>query len=88
MLNLNKHIKTKPKTNTQLQCTVHMYSLTFRICVTTPPGVWTKWNGVIADNVVHTAGTSILLLARGVFAAMHSACGEPGGLPLGSAMHF
>ena len=47
------------------------------------PAVWTKWNGVFADNVAHAAGASILLLARGVFASLRSACGGPGGLPLG-----
>jgi len=33
-----------------------MYLLTFRVRVTTPPVVWTKWNGVVADNVAHAAG--------------------------------
>jgi len=47
-----------------------------------------EMDGLVADNVVHAAGASILLLARGVFAGMHSACGGPGRLPLGSAMHF
>jgi len=49
-----------------------------------------KWNGLVADNVVHAAGASILSLARGAFTGMHSACGMrgPGGLPLGSATHF
>jgi len=51
-----------------------MYSLTFRVRVTTPPVVWTKWNGLVADNVAHAAGASILSLARGVFAGMRSAC--------------
>jgi len=32
-------------------------------------------NGVVADNVAHAAGASILLLVRGVFAGMRSACG-------------
>jgi len=41
-----------------------MYSLTFRVRVTTPLAVWTKWNGVVADNVVHAAGMSILSLVR------------------------
>jgi len=55
---------------------------------TTPHAVWTKWNGLVADNVAQAAGASILSLARGVFAGMRSACGGPGGLPLGSATHF
>ena len=62
-----------------------MYSLTFRVRVTTPPAVWTKWNGVVADNVAHAAGASILSLVR---ACVRSACGGPVGLPLGSATHF
>ena len=57
-----------------------MYSLTFRVRVTTPPAVWTKWNGVVADNVAHAAGASLLSLVRGVFAGMCSACGERWGL--------
>jgi len=52
------------------------------------PAVWTKWNGLVADNVAHAAGASILSPARGVFAGMRSACGGPGGLRLGSATHF
>jgi len=47
-----------------------------------------KWNGLVADNAAHAAGASILSLARGVFTGMRSACGGPGGLPLGSATHF
>ena len=52
------------------------------------PAVWTKWNGLVADNVAQAAGASILLLARDVFAGLRSVCGGPGGLPLGSATHF
>ena len=26
--------------------------------------VWTKWNGLVADNVAHAAGASILSLVR------------------------
>jgi len=52
-----------------------MYSLTFRVRLTTHPAVWTKWNGVVADNVANAAGASILSLVRGVFAGMRSACG-------------
>ena len=44
-----------------------MYSLTFRVWVTTP-AVWTKWNGLIVDNVAHAAGASILSLACAVSA--------------------
>jgi len=32
-------------------------------------------NGVVADNVAHAAGASILSLVKGVFAGMRSACG-------------
>jgi len=52
-----------------------MYSLIFRVRVATPPAVWTKWNGVVADNVAHAACASILSLVRRVFAGMRSACG-------------
>jgi len=49
-----------------------MYSLTFRVRVTTPPQY--GWNGT-----AHAAGASMLALARGIFAGMrsvwHSACG-------------
>jgi len=70
-----------------------MYSLTFRVRVTTLPSVWTKWNGVVADNVVHASVASIigLSLVRGVFAGMlivRAECGGPGGLPLGTATHL
>jgi len=65
-----------------------MYSLKFHIRITTPLAVWMKWNGVVADNIVHAAGASILSLVRGVFAGMRSACSGPGGLPLDSATHF
>jgi len=37
---------------------------------------------------MQAAGTSILSLAKGVFASMRSACGGPGGLPLGSTTYF
>jgi len=39
-----------------------------------PVGIW-KWNGLVADNVAHAAGASILSLAKGVFADMSSAYG-------------
>jgi len=63
-----------------------MYSLTFRVRVTTPPQYG-------RNETAHAAGASILSPARGVFAGMRSvlvrqACGGPGGLPLGSATHF
>jgi len=48
--------------------------------------VWTKWNGVAADNVAHAAGASILSLVR--VCVVRAACAGPGGLPLGSATHF
>ena len=62
-----------------------MYSLTFRVRVTTP--LHYGLNGM-----AHAAGASISP-ARGVFADMRSvrarhACGGPSGLPLGSATHF
>jgi len=58
------------------------------LCTHNTPAVWTKWNGLVADNIAQAAGASILLLARGVFAGVRSACGGPGGLPLGSATLF
>jgi len=63
-----------------------MYSLTFRVRVTTPPQYG-------RNGMAHTAGASILSPVRGVFAGMRSvhvrhACGGPGGLPLGPATHF
>ena len=42
-------------------------------CITR--AVWTKWHGLVADNVAHAAGASILSLVRAVFAGMRSACG-------------
>jgi len=57
---------------TRHRASTSMYSLTFRARITTPT-VWTKWDGLIADNVAHAAGTSILSLARRVFAGMRSA---------------
>jgi len=58
------------------------------LCTHNTPAVWTKWIGLVADNVAQAAGASILTLAREIFAGMRSACGWPGGLPLGSATHF
>jgi len=58
------------------------------LCTHNTPTAWTKWNGLVADNVMQAAGMSILSLANGVFAGMRSVCGEPGGLPLGSTTHF
>ena len=82
------HIYLKKQNhNNRHRASTSMYSLTFRVRVQ-HPAVWTKWNGLVADNVAHAAGASILSLARRVFAGMHSACGRPGGLPLGSATHF
>jgi len=45
-----------------------MYSLTFRVRITTPPQYG-------RNGTVHAAGTSILSLARGVFVGIRSACG-------------
>ena len=58
------------------------------LCTHNTPAVWTKWNGLLADNVAQAAGTSIRSLARGVFAGLHSACSGPGRLLRGSATHF
>jgi len=55
-----------------------MYSLTFRVHVATP--VQYGRNGtaslVVADNVAHAAGASILSLARAC--VVRAACAEPG----------
>jgi len=61
-----------------------MYSLTFRVRVTTPRSV--------DEMERRTQQTRRCYRRRGesVFASMRSACGVqwPGGLPLGSATHF
>jgi len=60
------------------------------LCTHNTPAVWTKWNGLVADNVAQAAGAWILSLARESSQAcvVRAACGGPGGLPLGSATHF
>ena len=73
-------IKTRHRASTS------MYSLTFRVRVTTPPQYG-------RNGTAPAAGASMLSPARGVFAGMRSvrvrhACGGPAGLPLRSAMHF
>ena len=60
---------------TRHRVSTSMYLLTFRVCVTTPPAVWTKWNSLVEHNVANAAGASILSLVRGVFAGMRSVCG-------------
>ena len=45
-----------------------------------------KWNGLVADNIAHAAGASILSQLRAC--VVRAACAGPGGLPLGSATHF
>jgi len=77
-----------PLLTTRHRESTSMYSLTFRVRVTTTPQYG-------RNGTAHAAGTSMLSPARGVFAGMHvcvcgmrEACGGPGGLPLGSDMHF
>ena len=54
---------------TRHRASTSMYSLTFRVCVTTPPQYG-------RNRMAHAAGTSILLPARRVFAGMRSVwCG-------------
>jgi len=36
------------------------------------PAVWTKWNGLVADNIAQAAGAPIRSLRRGVFAGMRA----------------
>jgi len=57
------------------------HSASTSVRVTTPPQYG-------RNGTAHAAGTSMLSLATGVFAGMRSACGRPGGLPLGSATHY
>jgi len=73
---------------TRQRASTSTYSLTLRVRITTPLAVWTKWNSVVADNVMNAAGVSMLSLARAVFAGMRSVCGGPGGLPLDFVTHF
>ena len=42
------------------------------LCTHNIPAVWTKWNGLVADNVVQAAGAPIRSLQRGVFAGMRA----------------
>jgi len=49
------------------------------------PTVWTKWNGTRSRHVNFIAGEGSQSSPACVVCA---ACGGPGGLPLGSAMHF
>jgi len=60
-----------------------MYSLTFRVRVTTPPQCG-------RNGTSHATGSSILSPVRGVFAGMHSACGVRWAwrITVGSATHF
>jgi len=45
-----------------------------------------EMESLVADNVAHAAGASILSLVRAC--VVRAACAGPGGLPLGSATHF
>jgi len=79
-------LRNESATNrTRHRASTGMYSLTFRVRVTTPPQC--ERNGT-----AHAAGASIL--SRGesspvcVMCGMRAACGRPGGLPLGSATHL
>ena len=50
---------------TRHRASTSMYSLTFRVRVATPAQYGRiKWNGLVADNVAHAAGASILSLVR------------------------
>ena len=64
--NLSANKKLLIKTKTRHRASTSMYSLTFRVRVTTPPQ-----HG--RNGKAHTAGASILSLAMGVFAVMRSA---------------
>jgi len=76
------------QTSTRHRASTSMYSLTFRVRVTTPQQYG-------ENRAAHAAGASILSPARGVSlrrhawcVALRAACGGPSGLPLGSATHF
>jgi len=58
------HLKLKK--STRHTASTSMYSLTFRVRVTTPPQYG-------RSGTAHAAGAAILSLARGVFAGMRSA---------------
>jgi len=45
-----------------------MYSLNISRCNT--HAVWTKWDGLVADNVAHAAGASSLSLVRACVRAL------------------
>jgi len=68
---------------TRHRASTSMYSLTFRVRVTTPMEYG-------RNGTAHAAGVFMLSPVKGVFAGMHSvrvqrASGGPDGLPLGSA---
>jgi len=76
-------MQVRMQVRTRDRASTSMYSLIFRVRVTTPLQYG-------RNGMAHAAGASILSLARGVFAGMRSvrvrhACGGPGGLLLGSA---
>jgi len=62
-----------------------MYSLTFRIRITTPRSMdEMEWHMQQARRCYRRRGES----SPACVCDMHAACGGPGGLPLGSATHF
>jgi len=84
-----KLISEKMVNNYRHRTSTSMYSLTFRVRVTTPPEYGRNGMAHACSRRVH------LSPARGVFAGIRSvrvrhACGVrwPGGLPLGSVTHF
>ena len=66
-----RRLKIGPRataSQTRHRASTSMYSLTFRVRVTTPPQYG-------RNGTADAAGASMLALARGVFAGMRSACG-------------
>jgi len=63
-----------------------MYSLTFRVCVTTTPQYGR--NGTASLQMTSRTQQARRFYRYCVRACVRSACGGPGGLPLGSATHF
>jgi len=84
---LNWDLVSWPQITNRHRASTNMYSLTFRVRVTTPPHYG-------RNGTAHAAGASILSPARGVFfrhaysVRVRHTCAGPGGLPMGSATHF
>ena len=56
------------------------------LCTHNAPTVWTKWNAFVADDFHASSRHDSSIAAEGYL--YRDVCTGPGGLPLGSAMHF